>query len=199
MLNEFDLYSRKISPQGTYTAESMALRHRLYREILIGCAKLTSPSDYGHAMRLCKLIMDQLLQQEANTACYEVGRSTTGRNHNNHHGRNYHHDRPIITDIFVDMAHLTGSIVPIPQERTYVLTTLWQSAKPFIRRKTGRSNHATVHPARLISAMRNAMGDWEGTESFIRHFDEWRCLPTRRRVRGNSWLAYVQDLLKKTA
>ncbi len=188
MLNEFDLQSKKISPQGNFPSERTALYHRLYKEILTGCSRLTSPSDFGHVMRLCKLIMDQLLWQEANCCNDESGNNRNGRNHN----------IPNITGLYADMALLTGTIVPIPQERTYVLTTIWQNAKQFFRRKPDRSACATVNQAQLVGAMRMAMGDWEATESFIRYIDECRWSPTRRRVRGNTWLAFVQDLMKNT-
>jgi hypothetical protein len=195
MLNEFDTYSKNLSPRGNYSSESTALRHRLYKEILTGCSKLTSPSDYGHGIRLCKLIMDQLSWQEANCNYDDSGKYINGRN------------RPHVTDLYADMALLTGTFVPIPQERAYVLTTIWQNAKPFFRQKLDRSTHrstyyrnsyATVNQSRLIGSMRMAMGDWEGTEKFMRNFDEWRSFPTRR-ARGNTWLAFVQDLLKNSA
>jgi len=198
MLNEFDMYSKKLSPRGNYTSESTALRHRLYKEILIGCTKLTSPSDYGHGIRLCKLIMDQLSWQEANC------------NYDDNSGKYINvRDRPNITDLYTDMALLTSTMIPIPQERAYVLTTIWQNAKLFFRQKLDRSTHrstyyrnsyATVNQSRLIGSMRMAMGDWEGTKSFIPNLDEWRSLPTiRTRARGNTWLAFVQDLLKNSA
>ena len=186
ILNEFDVQSKKISPQDNFSSESTELRIRLYKEILIGCARLTSPSDFGHVMRLCKLIMDQLLWQEANCCCVESGNN-----------RNGHIHLPDITSLYADMALLMGTIVPVPQERTYVLTIIWQNAKQFFRPKSDRSTYATVNQARLIGAMRMAMGEWEATESFMRYFDEWRWLPARRRVRGNTWLAFVQDLIRQ--
>jgi hypothetical protein len=46
--------------------------------------------------------------------------------------------------------------------------------------------------ARLIGAMRMAMKDSELTEPFLRNFDK---RPPKRRGRGNTWLALVEELL----
>lgn len=196
MLNDFDVCSRNISSQMYMTADSKALRHKLYKEILTGCAGgLTSPADHGHAIRLCKLIMGQLLwQHEKFNLDIGDGRGPSS----------FHSPRPDdVTEIFASIASLTGTVVPIPQERTYVLTVLWQNAKPFFERRqqkfeSSKYYHSVmvVDKARLIGAMRMAMGDSELTEPFIRSFDEQRRQP-RRKARGNTWLSFVEDLLRK--
>jgi hypothetical protein len=80
---------------------------------------------------------------------------------------------------------------------------MWKNAKHFFERNSSRyegdssssnSNYATVDKARLIGAMRMAMKDSELTEPFLRNFDE---RPPKRKGRGNTWLAFVEDILRK--
>jgi hypothetical protein len=99
-----------------------------------------------------------------------------------------------ITDIFVDITMLAGNTVKNPHERTYVLTVMWNNAAHFfeVRKKHECSSYATVDMARLIGAMRMAMKDSELTEPFLRNFDK---RPPKRRGRGNTWLALVEELL----
>lgn len=179
MVRDFDFYSRKHFPQGNSTSDSKATRHRLHRELLRACGGLKSPADHGHAVRLCRLVMDQLSWQ--NEQC-----------HNSADGR----AKEDITDIYVDIALLTGTVVESPHERTFVLTVVWNNARPFFEKKwhyDATSSYATVDRSILIGAMRTAMGEGELTEVFIQTFEE---RPPQRRARGNTWMSFVEDLLR---
>lgn len=174
MLRDYDFMSRNVPSD--FSPESKALRHRLYKEFLRGCAGVKSPADYGHVARLCKLIQEQLSWQDEQ--CQDIGVQED------------------ITDIFADQAHLMGTVIEIPEERMYVLTVLWNNARPFFgrRRKLEGSKYATVDRARIIGAMRMAMGDSELTEDFLNNFDR---KPPRRKARGNTAMSFVQDMMKK--
>lgn len=202
MLYEYDLYSRTHYPEGNFTLESNALRHRLYKEILRGCAGVKSSADYGHVIRLCRLIMDQLSWLDER--CLD-----NNNNSGNTNGKYTSFVKDDITDIFVDMALLAGTTIPNEHERTYVLSVMWNNAKHFFEWNSSRydggssrydggsssnSNYATVDKARLIGAMRMAMSDSELTEPFLRNFDE---RPPKKKGRGNTWLAFVEDILRK--
>jgi hypothetical protein len=177
MLHDYEFYSRSHFPHGNFTPESKALRRRIYKEALRGCAGVKSSADYGHVVRLCRLIMEQLSWLDERCLDSENG--------------NVKDD---ITDIFVDIALLAGKTVRNPHERTYVLTVMWNNATHFFerRKKHEGSSYATVDKARLIGAMRMAMEDSELTEPFLRNFDK---RPPKRRGRGNTWLALVEELL----
>jgi hypothetical protein len=175
MLYDYDFYAR--SHQGNFTPESKALRHKLYKEVLRGCAGIKSSADSGHVIRLCRLIMEQLAWLDEN--CLDSGNGNM---------------KDDITDIFVDIALLAGNTVKNPHERTYVLTVMWNNAAHFFERNRRHesSSYATVDRARLIGAMRTAMKDSELTEPFLSNFDR---RPPTRRGRGNTWLAFVEDVL----
>lgn len=177
MLYNYEFYSRSHFPHGSFTPESKALRHRIYKESLRGCAGVKSSADYGHVVRLCRLIMEQLAWLDERCMDIENGNG-----------------KEDITDIFVDIALLAGNTVKNPHERTYVLTVMWNNAAHFfeVRKKHECSSYATVDMARLIGAMRMAMKDSELTEPFLRNFDK---RPPKRRGRGNTWLALVEELL----
>ena len=179
MLRDYEFYSRKhFSQSSSFTSESKAVRHRLYKEILRGCSGVKSPRDYGHVIRVCKLIMDHLTWQDEQ--CWRGG----GRVEED------------ITDIFVDIAHLTGTVVKSPHERMYVLTMIHNNASRFFerRKKFEASSYATVDRARLIGAMRMAMGESELTEPFLRNFDKRK---PKKRARGNTAMSFVEEMLKK--
>jgi hypothetical protein len=177
MLQDYDLYSRSHFPEGDFTPQSKALRHRMYEEILQGCAGVKSSADYGHVARLCRLIMEQLSWLDER--CLDNANGNV---------------KDDITDIFVGIALLAGTTVTNPHERTYVLTVMWNNAKHFFQRRSKHesSSYATVDRARLIGAMRMAMKDSEQTEPFLRNFDK---RPPKRSGRGNTWLAFVEELL----
>jgi len=140
---------------------------------------VTSPADYGHVARLCKLIQEQLLWQDEQ--CHDY--SGTKEN---------------LTDIFVDQAWLMGTVVEVPHERMYVLTALWNNAKPFFERK-GKfegSRYGTVDRSQLIGAMRMAMGDSVLTESFVQNFEEEN--KPKKKARGNTAYSFVQEMLKSS-
>jgi hypothetical protein len=196
MLYEYDSYSRTHYPEGNFTLESNALRHRLYKEILRGCAGVKSSADYGHVIRLCRLIMDQLSWLDER--CLD-----NNNNSGNTNGNYTSFVKDDITDIFVDMALLAGTTITNEHERTYVLSVMWNNANHFFEWNSSsryeggsgsNSNYATVDKARLIGAMRMAMKDSELTEPFLRNFDE---RPPKRKGRGNTWLAFVEDILRK--
>jgi hypothetical protein len=196
MLYAYDSYSRTHYPEGNFTIESNALRHRLYKEILRGCAGVKSSADYGHVIRLCRLIMDQLSWLDER--CLD-----NNNNNGNTNGNYTSFVKDDITDIFVDMALLAGTTITNEHERTYVLSVMWNNAKHFFEWNSSsryeggsgsNSNYATVDKARLIGAMRMAMKDSELTEPFLRNFDE---RPPKRKGRVNTWLAFVEDILRK--
>jgi hypothetical protein len=195
MLYEYDLYSRTHYPEGNFTIDSNAIRHRLYKEILRGCAGMKSSADYGHIIRLCRLIMDQLSWLDERCLDNNIFSGNTNGNYTNF-------VKDDITDIFVDMALLAGTAITNEHERTYVLSVMWNNAKHFFEWNNTRydggsssnSNYATIDKARLIGAMRMAMKDSELTEPFLRNFDE---RPPKRKGRGNTWLALVEDILRK--
>jgi len=174
MLRDYDFYSRKQFSQGMFTPESKSVRHRLYKEVLQGCAGVTLPADCGHVVRVCKLIMDNLSWQEEQ--CQDGVQED-------------------ITEIFVDMALLAGTVVKVPDERMYVLTAIHNNASRFFKRKKSfeTSSYATVDRAALVGAMRMAMGDSELTEPFLRHFDK---RPTKQKARGNTAMAFVEEMMR---
>ncbi|KAL3822461.1 hypothetical protein ACHAXA_006889 [Cyclostephanos tholiformis] len=175
MLYDFDFFAR--SRQGNFTPKSKTLRHKLYKEVLRGCAGVKSPADNGHVVRLCRLIMEQLSLLDEQ--CLDSGNGNVKED---------------ITEIFVDIALLFGTAVKNPHERTYVLTVMWNNASHFFerRRKHESSSYATVDRARLIGAIRKAMKDSRLTEPFLYNFDS---RPPKRRGKGNTWLAFVEELL----
>eukprot|EP00578_Thalassiosira_sp_NH16_P005449 CAMPEP_0181132354 /NCGR_PEP_ID=MMETSP1071-20121207/30950_1 /TAXON_ID=35127 /ORGANISM="Thalassiosira sp., Strain NH16" /LENGTH=1560 /DNA_ID=CAMNT_0023218681 /DNA_START=227 /DNA_END=4909 /DNA_ORIENTATION=- len=178
MLRDYEFYSRKHFSSSNFTSESVALRHRFYKELLRGCARVQSSADYGHCVRLCRLIMDHLSWQDEQ--CHDSG---DGR------------AKEDITDVYVDIALLMGTVVKSEHEKMYVLTTAHNNADRFFekRRKSEASNYAEVDQARLIGAMRMAMGDSDLTETFLSRFDKY---PPRNKARGNTALAFVEDMLK---
>jgi len=181
MLRDYEFYSRNHSQNGAFTPANKAMRFRLYNNILRGCTAVKSSRDDGHVVRLCNLIMDHLSWQNEN--CHE----TSG-------GRVEEVDD--ITDVFVDIALLTNTVVKNPHERMYVLTAVHNNASPFFTRKGkfGISSYATVDKTRLIGAMRMAMGDSELTEPFLHNFvEQW----PKKKPRGNTAMSFVREMMSK--
>lgn len=182
MLRDFEFYSRKHVSQSNFTPESKFVRHRLYKEILHGCGAVNSPSDNGHVVRICRLIMDHISWQNEQNENFMSG-----------------HADEDITDVYVDIARLTGTVVQSPHERMYVLTTIYNNASPFFEqvkwKKREESRYATVDKARLIGAMRMAMGDSELTDPFLCYFDK---TPPKKRAKGNTTMAFVEDMLRNS-
>ena len=171
MLQDYDSYARKYSSLSN--SSGTALRHRLYKEILQGCEGLKSPTDFEHVLRLSTLIMDQLsLQDEQHTA--DSG------------------EKADLTEIYMNLALITGKSVDDPEERKDALTVVWNNAKTFFWRRFNPSSYGKVDKARIIGALRQGMGDLEMTEDFIRSLDTW---PAKKS--GGSWGQFVDDLLKK--
>merc|ERR1712127_41415 len=154
-----------------------SVRHRLYKEMLRGCS-LMATDDGRHVLRVCNLIMDHLSWQE------ERSRGGGGAEED-------------ITSLFVDIALLVGTFVESSDERMRMLTTVHDNAGRFFARhgwKAQGSSYATVNRARLIGAMRMAMGGSELTESFIREFDEQ---PLKRKTPEKTAMTFVFEMMKK--
>jgi len=183
MLRRYIAYSRIHSQSSPFTPASRAIRFRLYKSILEGCTAVKSPRDDGHVVRLCNLVMDHLTWQNEN--CHMTSGGSGGRV-----------EEDDITDIFVNIALLTKTVVRNPHERMYILTAVHNNASPFFarKRKFDASRCATVDRARLIGAMRLAMGDSELTEPFLDEFEERK---KKKKVQGNTAMSYVREMMTK--
>ena len=183
MLRDYEIYSRIHLQSSTFTSASKAIRFALYKDTLRGCTAVKSPRDYGHVIRLCNLIMDHVSWQNKN--CHEI-RS----------GNDQGADKDDITDIFVNIAFLTQTVVENAHERMYVLTAVYKNASPFFaqKKKFQVSSYAVVDRARLIGAMRKAMGDSELTEPFLHNFEERR---QKRKPVGNTAMSFVYEMMGK--
>ena len=181
MLRDFELHTQQHYSPVSITQESKDVRHRLYREIIKGCAELQSPMDHGHANRLSKFIMERLTWH--NQQCNRIATSVQVDEE--------------ITDMYLDIAQITAISVGTPEERMDALTEIFNNASPFFEhryRKDKDSKYATVDKARLIGSIRMAMGPSDpSTEEFIRTLDD----TPKKRARGNSALTYINEMRRK--
>ena len=169
MLRLYEFNYRRCFSNGYVTPNDMIASHQLYREVLRGCMWVKSPTDYGHVMRICKIIMDYLSWRSKQFSDVDsVGRSED------------------ITDLFVDITSLAGKVVLSPHERMLVLTRIHNEASKFFGQQHAleTKSYATVDKTRLMGAMRVVMGDSEMAESFLSSFDTHERTMKKRRAKS---------------
>lgn len=130
-------------------------------------------------VRICNLIMDHLEWQ--NEQCNGSG------------GGRVEED---ITSLYVDIALLLGTVVSSPNEKMLLLKTVHDGASCFFSHKSRfkASSYAKVDRAKLLGAMRMAMGGSELTDPFIRNFDEQ---PPKKKVEEKTAMTFVYEMMKK--
>ena len=169
-LRSYEYHSRRLASDGKLLPESNDIRHNLYRETLRGCAGVKLSTDFGHMMRICTLIMDCLSWHHAQTR--EHGSSKEAED---------------VTDVYSDIAIISGTCVKNPYERMNVLRSIYDRASDFFPRKNPHheSSYARVDRAALLGSMRRSLGDSEMTDSFLSSFEEGK-QGQRRRSRQRS-------------
>ena len=161
LIRDYDDYSQKLLGD----ARDINLRLHLYEEVLTGCSSSgIKQSDTEHIIRNIKVICEQITYLNSKTA--KNSRETVE-----------------LTDLFSTMVHLTKTAVEAPQDRTDILSEIWDNAKPFFYRRVGGSGLGNVGRAQLISAMRTALDDTSSDviEDFISSFEQ-------KREKKNGWL-----------
>jgi len=161
LIRDYDDYSQKLLGD----ARDINLRLRLYKEVLTGCSSIgIKQSDTEHIIRIMKVILEQITHLNSKTA--KNSRETVE-----------------LTDLFSTMVLLTKTAVEAPQDRTVVLSELWDNAKPFFYRRVGGSGLGKVGRAQLISAMRTALDDTDSDviEGFLSSFEQ-------KREKKNGWI-----------
>ena len=161
LIRDYDDYSQKIFGD----SRDIDLRLRLYKEVLTGCSSIgIKQSDTEHMIRIIKVICEQITHLNSKTA--KNSRETVE-----------------LTDLFSTMILLTKTAVEAPQDRTVVLSEIWNNAKPFFYRRVGGSGLGGVGRAQLISAMRTALDDTssDDIEDFLSTFEQ-------KREKKNGWL-----------
>ena len=167
-LRSFEFHSRRLATNDKLMPETNNTRHSLYRETLRGCAGVKLSSDYGHMLRLCTLIMD----------CLSWHHKLVGD-----HGSSK--EAEDVTDMFCDIAIISGTCVKNPYERMNVLRSIYDRASDFFAKKNPHheSSYARVDRAALLGSMRRSLGDdSEITDSFLSSFEEEK-QGRRRRAR----------------
>jgi hypothetical protein len=94
-----------------------------------------------------------------------------------------------LTDIFSEIALISGTCVKNPYERMNVLRSIYERASDFFPKKNPNheSSYARVDRAALLGSMRRSLGDSEMTDSYLSSFEEGKQGHRRRsRQRGNS-------------
>jgi len=180
MLRGYDSYSQSQLSHSDNTPKINALRHRMYREVLHGCASVKSPDHYDSIIGICRLIMDHLAMQNDAHQFHDNVRDGDAK--------------VDITHIYVDMALLVGTIVKDEDERMDFLADLHNNASQFFQRRFNASKYATVHATRLTEAMRGAMGDSENTEPFLCDFEK---RPKKNKPQGTNAWSFVQNLMRQ--
>ncbi|KAL7444708.1 hypothetical protein ACHAXM_010916 [Skeletonema potamos] len=171
-LRSYEFQSRRLASYDELSPESNDIRHNLYRETLRGCAGVKLSTDYGHVLRICTLIMDCLSWHHELTR--DLGRSGMEED---------------LTDIFSEIALISGTCVKNPYERMNVLRSIYERASDFFPKKNPNheSSYARVDRAALLGSMRRSLGDSEMTDSYLSSFEEGKQGHRRRsRQRGNS-------------
>jgi len=161
LIRDYDDYSQKIFGD----SRDINLRLRLYEEVLTGCSSIgIKQSDAEHIIRIIKVICEQVTYLNSKTA--KNSRETVE-----------------LTELFSTMVLSTKTAVESPQDRTVILSEIWDNAKPFFYRRVGGSGLASVGRAQLVSAMRTALDDTDSDaiEDFLSSFEH-------KREKKNDWL-----------
>ena len=160
LIRDYDDYSQKIFGD----ARDIDLRLRLYEEVLTGCSGGIKSSDAEHIIRIIKVICEQITYLNSKTA--KNSRETVE-----------------LTDLFSTMVLLTKTAVEAPQDRTVVLTEIWDKSKPFFYRRIGGSGLGNIYRARIIGSIRTALDDTDSDviEDFLSTFEQ-------KREKKNGWL-----------